>query len=55
MKSDELSCAMYCDDNIADFYSIISGMIVDLQPGCHAVYRKWHNFFRPIQMSGMNL
>jgi len=38
VKSDKLSYAIYCDDKIADFYSIFSGMIVDLQPVCHAIY-----------------
>jgi hypothetical protein len=38
VKSDKLSYAIYCDEKIADFYSIFSGMTVDLQPGCHAVY-----------------
>lgn len=38
VKSDKLSYAIYCDDKISDFYSTFSGMTVDLQPECHAVY-----------------
>jgi len=37
VKSDELSYTIYYGDKIADFYSVVSGMTVDLQPGCHAV------------------
>jgi hypothetical protein len=34
----ELSYAVYHDDKIVNFYSIVSGMTAGLQPGCHAVY-----------------
>jgi hypothetical protein len=38
VKCDQLSYAVYYGDKIADFYSIVFGMTVDLQPRCHAVY-----------------